>query len=166
MKSVSERASRRSSIYIPTGLASLDKECPVCLHANVDRDLIKPNKTLRTTIKAFLKKKVMERDNPRKREEAARLSTAAATATPIVQETPNQDPNQETSQNTDVLVNGEVDAKHGAKDVPKASSLTPPTATDEEGNQASSEAQMDIPRPSIEVRPNAPHTFTYKSNRG
>lgn len=155
---------RRSSVYISAGLASLDQECPVCLHANVDRDLIKPNKTLRTTIKAFLKKKVMERDNLRKREEAARLAAAAATATPAIPEITKDVPAQPTAENVKVLVDGEAKVKPDADDVPKASSQVPPSTNQEEGHQPSSEAQMDIPRPSIEVRRVSPPNFSCKSN--
>jgi len=126
--------------------------------------LIKPNKTLRTTIKAFLKKKVMERDNLRKREEAARVSTATATATPAIEETPQDASNQSNLETADVLVNGEAESKAGAEDAPKTSSLGPPAATDGEGHQTSSESQMDIPRPSIEVRTGMPRIYSCESN--
>jgi len=106
----------------------------------------------------------MERDNLRKREEAARLSAAAAMATSIIPETPKDVPAQPTRQNADVLANGEAKVKSDASDVPNAPSQEPPATNEEEGHQPPSEAQMDIPRPSIEVRRVSSHNFSCKSN--
>ena len=100
----------------------------------------------------------MERDNLRKREDAAKVSIATATVTPTIPESPKDESNQLKSENGDVFVNGEAGAKSSAGDAPKTSSLDPPAATDEAGQQTSSESQMDIPRPSIEVRTGIPRS--------
>jgi uncharacterized protein YdaU (DUF1376 family) len=104
------------------------------------------NKALRTTVKAFLKKKGIERDNQRKKEEAAKAAEeAAAAATPekLEQSVPATKAKDEAS------------AQDGQDpDTSKASGQ----ATTSEGQEAtenvlntSTEAQMDIPQPSIEV---------------
>lgn len=57
------------------GQASLPETCPVCAHTPLSSDLCKPNKALRTTLKAFLRteEKKRERDRP----------TASATPAPV-----------------------------------------------------------------------------------
>jgi hypothetical protein len=129
----------------PKGEASLDNECPVCLHANVDRELLKPNKALRTTIKAFLKKKTMERDNLRKREEANK-PRATTPAAPAVLDTVPDPPLQsqpETPEGGGAIKVHSGEAVNGA-------ALNSGDGV-EAGTEPSTEAQMDIPRPSIEV---------------
>ncbi|KAF7586839.1 hypothetical protein BBP40_008247 [Aspergillus hancockii] len=67
---------------------SLPETCPVCAHTPISSDLCKPNKALRTTLKAFL------RTEEKKREKERQSSTPAATndttpvqGTPLQQET-------------------------------------------------------------------------------
>lgn len=49
-----------------SGQISLPESCPVCEHNPVSPDLCKPNKALRTTLKAFLRteEKKREKDRP------------------------------------------------------------------------------------------------------
>lgn len=49
-----------------SGQTSLPESCPVCEHNPVSPDLCKPNKALRTTLKAFLRteEKKREKDRP------------------------------------------------------------------------------------------------------
>ena len=51
---------------LPSGQSSLPESCPVCEHNPVSPDLCKPNKALRTTLKAFLRteEKKREKDRP------------------------------------------------------------------------------------------------------
>ena len=136
------------------GQASLPVACPVCLHEPIVPDDCRPNKALRTTIKVFLKKKVMERETARKKEAVEKaLVTPATPATPL--------PDQTTaSQLSDTPVPPPVsavpdnsDAKQGSRDVSQ-----PPSAQDDEGSKPEesampTEAQKDIPQESIEVKP-------------
>lgn len=56
------------------GQASLPDTCPVCAHTPLSSDLCKPNKALRTTLKAFL------RTEEKKREKDRQSATPAAPA--------------------------------------------------------------------------------------
>lgn len=58
------------------GQQSLPESCPVCDHHPISSDLCKPNKALRTTLKAFLRteEKKREKDRP---------STTPTVATPV-----------------------------------------------------------------------------------
>ncbi|MCJ1283633.1 hypothetical protein MMC26_002964 [Xylographa opegraphella] len=132
--------------------ANLDNECPVCLHSTVDKTLIKPNKTLRTTIKAFLKKKVMEKETQRKKDEAVKLATvtAATTTTSAVPEMPVAD----STKLHDLPSEDGVDAialTDSTTNAPETSTTV--LSADQEGLKEpnTTEAQMDVPRPSIET---------------
>jgi hypothetical protein len=112
----------------------------------LDKSLCTINKALRTTVKAFLKKKAMEKETQRKKELAtakAAEATQAAEAASAVQD------DEQVKPQPDGAVEG---ADVAAADVPREASTNP--ALDGEGTVelASTEAQMDIPRPSIEVK--------------
>lgn len=47
------------------GQASLPETCPVCAHTPLSSDLCKPNKALRTTLKAFLRTEEKKREKER-----------------------------------------------------------------------------------------------------
>lgn len=49
----------------PLGQSSLSDTCPVCAHTPVSPDLCKPNKALRTTLKAFLRTEEKKREKGR-----------------------------------------------------------------------------------------------------
>jgi hypothetical protein len=48
-----------------TGQACLPESCPVCDHNPISPDLCKPNKALRTTLKAFLRTEEKKREKDR-----------------------------------------------------------------------------------------------------
>lgn len=76
------------SSILPTnifsGQASLPDTCPVCAHTPISSDLCKPNKALRTTLKAFLRTEEKKREKERQQA----TPTTPADATPAQQETP------------------------------------------------------------------------------
>jgi cell wall-associated NlpC family hydrolase len=82
-----------------TGQASLPDTCPVCAHTPISSDLCKPNKALRTTLKAFLrteeKKREKERQERQERQEAqpAPSDTAAPAEEASVRHESQQDSN-------------------------------------------------------------------------
>ncbi len=147
------------------GQASLPEACPVCLHEPVKPEDCKPNKALRTTIKVFLKKKVIERDTAEKKKRAAEKAAAvslpdetvafkpsqtSAVVAPVIENAalqPSQTPATVPS-NTDILDPSE--AKPASREASKAPQ-TPhdPAKAAELG--IPTEAQKDIPQMSIEV---------------
>jgi len=156
----------RHTDYDTTGQSSLPEACPVCLHEPVKADDCRPNKALRTTIKVFLKKKVIERDTAEKKKKAA--EKAAATPLPE-EETPAPKPSQTLAA-----------VAEGAEDAARQPSLAPtalPPDTDVSASSAArpasgdpsqapqtpnnptkaaelgipTEAQKDVPQMSIEV---------------
>lgn len=62
-------------IVMPVGQASLPDTCPVCAHTPLSSDLCKPNKALRTTLKAFLRTEEKKREKDR---QSATPATAPA----------------------------------------------------------------------------------------
>ncbi|PWY89616.1 hypothetical protein BO94DRAFT_464220 [Aspergillus sclerotioniger CBS 115572] len=72
--------------------ASLPETCPVCAHTPISPDLCKPNKALRTTLKAFLRTEEKKREKERLSATPATPATTngatTADGTPIQQETP------------------------------------------------------------------------------
>ncbi|KAL3471963.1 hypothetical protein BJX99DRAFT_236488 [Aspergillus californicus] len=70
---------------------SLPDTCPVCAHTPISSDLCKPNKALRTTLKAFLRTE----EKKREKERQAALAAATEDATPAEETPVQQDPQQE-----------------------------------------------------------------------
>lgn len=68
------------------GQASLSDTCPVCAHTPVSPDLCKPNKALRTTLKAFLRTEEKKREKERQ---------SAAPPTPTASEPAPTEPSTE-----------------------------------------------------------------------
>ena len=137
-------------LTISSGQASLPEACPVCFHEPVKADDCRPNKALRTTIKVFLKKKIVEREAANKKRLAA--EKAAATPAPHVSE--------ETSARRPSLNLGAsvVDAPTSAATEAKPTSLDTsrapyfPKEFLETANVGTpTEAQKDVPQQSIEV---------------
>ncbi|KAI5271675.1 hypothetical protein E4T47_04974 [Aureobasidium subglaciale] len=60
--------------------ATLPEACPVCSHSPLDPDMCKPNKTLRMTIRAFIK------NEEKKRAAAAEAAEAAAAAAAVAEQ--------------------------------------------------------------------------------
>ena len=116
-------------------------------------DDCRPNKALRTTIKVFLKKKVMERETAKKKEAVEKASaTPAPAATPIPDQLPASQPSQTPAPPPTSAVTDVSDAKHGSRDVSQN-----PQAQDDAGSKTKesvipTEAQQDIPQASIEVK--------------
>ncbi|KAL3461579.1 hypothetical protein BJX64DRAFT_260470 [Aspergillus heterothallicus] len=66
--------------------ASLPDTCPVCTHTPISSDLCKPNKALRTTLKAFLRTEEKKREKERQASLPASVDNApAADETPVKQ---------------------------------------------------------------------------------
>ncbi|MCJ1473185.1 hypothetical protein MMC13_001836 [Lambiella insularis] len=130
--------------------ASLEDECPVCLHTPVDKSLIKANKALRTTIKALLKRKVIEKEDKRKKEDAVRLAASTTTATPEITEAPAVE-----FTDTQAAIKNGVNGTRATVDVSAATAKdsSPEIGPEKEvlEEQSTTKAQMDIPRPSIET---------------
>lgn len=72
-----------ANVLLP-GQTSLPDTCPVCAHTPISSDLCKPNKALRTTLKAFLRTEEKKREKDR--QQATPITPADAT--PAKQETP------------------------------------------------------------------------------
>ncbi|WEW56998.1 hypothetical protein PRK78_002457 [Emydomyces testavorans] len=70
------------------GQASLPASCPVCAHTPLDADLCKPNKALRTTLKAFLRTEEKKRERERPLANPAAEQVAPTTVTPSQTTTP------------------------------------------------------------------------------
>ena len=131
-----------------TGQDLLDDCCPICLHEPIQKQDCKPNKSLRTTIRAFLKKKVMEKENAKKKQMLAKKPPPSAA--PALLETTNS----EVSQLNPVVEAGSTlvpIAKDGPEDTSRAPSAAPAEGLERDGQQTPSDGQKDIPRPSIEV---------------
>lgn len=137
-----------------SGQASLPVACPVCLHEPIMPDDCRPNKALRTTIKVFLKKKVMERETARKKEAMEKaLVTPATPATPLPDQTPAPQPSETPVPPPISALADSSDTKQGSRDMSQL-----PQARDDGGSRTEesaipTEAQKDIPQESIEVKP-------------
>lgn len=122
-----------------SGQSTLPSSCPVCEHTPVSAEDCKPNKSIRTTIKVFLRTEEKKREALRLKE----VKNAFPVITPVeIIPTPIEAPTP-TPAEPEVLV-----------DVEKVPS---PAAGQTEQNSAPEEsteplqAEQDIPQPSIEV---------------
>lgn len=70
------------------GQASLPETCPVCDHTPLSADLCKPNKALRTTLKAFLRSEEKKRSAVATPAPATPAPVTPGDGTPAQQETP------------------------------------------------------------------------------
>jgi len=126
------------------GQSTLPSSCPVCEHTPVAAEDCKPNKSLRTTIKVFLR-------TEEKKREALRVKEAKE-ATPVT-------PSDVEPTPTDVLAPADAEPKEPTQETPAEVNTDTPAATEEldeaPPNPADAEqaiqAQQDIPQPSIEV---------------
>lgn len=135
------------------GQSSLPQACPVCLHEPVKADDCRPNKALRTTIKAFLRKKGIEREAARKKESLDKtvISSAFSANPPTDKRT---EPVSSQGLATFVSDNGEPPGV-GAPASTGISNIAEPAndpSVFHAPQTSHAEDQMDIPRPSIEVR--------------
>jgi hypothetical protein len=121
------------------GQSTLPSSCPVCEHTPVSAEDCKPNKSLRTTIKVFLR-------TEEKKREAARLKEAKATPpeTPLVVETP-----APVNHTLSELSKDAPPVEVKAEEPTTADQIEEAAANLADVDQAS---QQDIPQQSIEVR--------------
>ena len=120
-------------------------------------DDCRPNKALRTTIKVFLKKKVMERETARKKETVEKVSaTPAPPATPLTDQTSALQPTETPATDSLSAVVDSSGAKQGSRDVSQTSQIQDDAGSKTEESAVPTEAQKDIPQDSIEVRPFMP----------
>lgn len=134
------------------GQSSLPQACPVCLHEPVKADDCRPNKALRTTIKVFLRKKGIEREAARKKELVDKAAiTPAPLATSQVDATTST---QRLQDHAKSLSGGEtaVDGTPSAREVSHVSQSVRVSNMSPAPPSSYMQEQMDIPRPSIEVR--------------
>ncbi len=143
------------------GQASLPEACPVCYHEPVKPDDCRPNKALRTTIKVFLRKKVVERETAEKKRIAAEKGVAAP-ATPLVEATPAPQPTQTPEiaapETSTIATAGAKQTSHNTSPAPQ----TPNGPTKATEPRTPTEAQRDIPQMSIEVRAHVPSLLNYE----
>lgn len=140
------------------GQASQPEACPICLHEPVNVNDCKPNKALRTTIKVFLRKKVMERETAEKKKKAAEKA-AAVLATPITP-LPNETLAALAGQPSQIPAAGASEVGTPAVSEVKQSSPSASQAAETPNGPPAAkelgiptEAQKDVPQMSIEVRP-------------
>jgi hypothetical protein len=138
------------------GQSTLPSSCPVCEHTPVAAEDCKPNKSLRTTIKVFLR-------TEEKKREALRLKDLKNTPpdTPVTPVTPID----ALAASTLPLESAPTLAPDAKDEAPQPPSVEPSTAGDLDGQvpatepiaaELPTEDQQDIPQPSIEV-----HTDTH-----
>ncbi|KAL8717333.1 MAG: hypothetical protein Q9225_005408 [Loekoesia sp. 1 TL-2023] len=129
--------------------STLPQACPICLHEPVKAEDCRPNKTLRMTIKAFLKKLMTEREKAQKKQAADKAAATPAAAQPSgISERPlSTVPN---TKNT-IKSTGDDDAVQAhreASSMPPSSEHAKPMTN---GETLPTEAQKDVPQPSIET---------------
>ncbi|KAL6235305.1 hypothetical protein BDW75DRAFT_143490 [Aspergillus navahoensis] len=112
--------------------ASLPDTCPVCAHTPISSELCKPNKALRTTLKAFLRTEEKKRERERQERQAAQPATSDVSA-PAEETLVEQDPQQDSDAVEEAPADGPL--LNTAED----SSTGKPVGT------APSAAEVDIP---------------------
>jgi len=120
------------------GQSTLPSSCPVCDHNPVSAEDCKPNKSLRTTIKVFLR-------TEEKKREAIRLKELknSPPATPVDNvPTPIEAPTTTEATPAAAQTEEPLSAVDQAVEIP----------AQPENTEQFLEAQQDIPQPSIEVR--------------
>lgn len=126
--------------------------CPICLHVPVTAEDCKINKTLRTTIKAFLRKKGIERDQALKKELASRApSTPAAPDNTTITNGMSSDAVQSSTALADDSKEQDTEIPKGSREASEVRKSVGGIEPKPDETISSAEAQMDIPRPSVEV---------------
>ena len=122
----------------------------MCYHEPIKPDDCRPNKALRTTIKIFLKKKIVERESAEKKRIAAEKA-AATPAAPISEETPAPQPTQPPGPiSADTPVSAAIEQKPVSRDLSQTPQ-NPHESSNVPDPGSVTEAQKDIPQMSIEV---------------
>ena len=126
--------------------------CQVCHHEPLDKSLCEPNKTLRMTVKAILKKKLVEKATQRKREEAAKAEAAKAEAKaqsqPVAYEDAKPEGGIQSGQADETTYTTPTKPEDGDA---SQSSIKPNTSVEGTSSTETSREVQDIPQPSIEV---------------
>jgi hypothetical protein len=136
--------SSRDLLTVSTGQSTLPSSCPVCEHTPVAAEDCKPNKSLRTTIKVFLRTEEKKREALRLKEtkNSAPATPLEVTATPVEASTP--------AEATEPNVAGAAETKSEPSSAPTGDQVEEPPANVGATEQAQ-QAEADIPQPSIEV---------------
>lgn len=115
-------------------------------------DDCRPNKALRTTIKVFLKRKVMERETARKKEALEKAAIPATPATPLPDQTPAPQHSETPAPRPTSAVVHDSDVKQGSRDESQAAQAQDDADSKADESAIPTEAQRDIPQESIEVK--------------
>ncbi|KAL9592909.1 MAG: hypothetical protein Q9179_006257 [Wetmoreana sp. 5 TL-2023] len=129
--------------------STLPQACPICLHEPVKAEDCRPNKTLRMTIKAFLRKIMTERDKTQKKQTVDKASAVPPTGQ--VSETggrPSSTVPDATSATQPSHVSNVTASPSEVSSIPHSADHPKPL---EEGKSLPTEAQKDVPQPSIEA---------------
>ncbi|KAL8917983.1 MAG: hypothetical protein Q9208_007647 [Pyrenodesmia sp. 3 TL-2023] len=124
--------------------------CPICLHEPVKAEDCRPNRSLRTTVKAYLKKQVTLREQAQKKQAVKQAADQAAGA-PAVVSAPTQadDPSSTIPNGLPAVPRDDAARTSGeASSIPRSMEHSKPSA---EGEIVPTEAQKDVPQPSIEA---------------
>lgn len=116
-------------------------------------DDCRPNKALRTTIKVFLKKKVMERETARKKEAVDKVSaTPAPPATALPDQTSAIHGSETSASSSAHAVVGNNNANSGSGGVSQNPQALGDAGSKIKESVIPTDAQKDIPQESIEVK--------------
>lgn len=133
------------------GQISLPETCPVCAHTPISSELCKPNKALRTTLKAFLRTEEKKREKERQSATPAISNgvtpadvTPAQLETPAVSETP-------ASKTVGEIPEGELHSNDVARNEP-STVVTGAEPSDTVAENVADINQGAVLHPSIEVR--------------
>jgi hypothetical protein len=130
------------------GQSALPSSCPVCEHTPLAAEDCKPHKSLRTTIKVFLRTEEKKREALRLKE----LKNTPPVTPPVFVEIPA--PSVAIPESTPTLSQGVT------AETPKITTVHSSTAVEQSGEELASggaeleesiDAQQDVPQPSIEV---------------
>ncbi|KAL5001286.1 hypothetical protein BDV10DRAFT_14093 [Aspergillus recurvatus] len=126
--------------------ASLPDTCPVCAHTPISSDLCKPNKALRTTLKAFLRTEEKKREKERQERQAAQPATSDETA-PAEESSVRQEPQQHSHAVEETPVDGPLpnaaEGPSAAQPVDTAPSAAEVDAPREEQVETNGVSQVD-----------------------
>ncbi|TPR09461.1 amidohydrolase family protein [Aspergillus niger] len=103
--------------------ASLPETCPVCAHTPISPDLCKPNKALRTTLKAFLRTEEKKRE--KERQSATPATPATTNGATTADGTPAQLETPAVPSAAEVPASEEIPALSGTVDAPPAETANP-----------------------------------------
>ena len=126
----------------------LETTCPICYHEPINAEDCRPNKALRQTIKIFLKKKAIDRDNAKKQESIQRAATTAPSV-PSTSDTV-EPPNLPVVNTVTTATRGSTEAVVKVEGLQRMPSETP-VKQEAIPSGLQQESMKDIPQQSIEV---------------